>query len=116
MQTGIGAQTHSNITADETVEQAVAGSGKNFLAFNFTCFNPDAAAVAYVQFFDALAANVTLGTTVPKFVLPLPAGGGIDGANYVPKKFSYAITYAVTAGPGNNVAPASDCIVQFDYL
>jgi hypothetical protein len=30
----------------------------------------------YVQVFDALAANVTVGTTVPLLSLPLPASGG----------------------------------------
>jgi len=34
------------------------------------------AAVAYIQVFYKLAANVTLGTTVADFHIPLPASGG----------------------------------------
>jgi hypothetical protein len=34
------------------------------------------AAITYVQFFYALAASVTIGTTVPSFVVALPASGG----------------------------------------
>jgi hypothetical protein len=35
------------------------------------------AAVAYVQFFWAAAADVTLGTTVPNAVIIVPASGGV---------------------------------------
>lgn len=113
----IGGTTYSNIAADETLVQVknVTG-GKNLLAFNFTCFNPDATNKAYVQFFDVLAASVVLGTTVPKFVLPLPPGGGIDGGMVLPRKFNVALTFAVTTTPGGLTAPVTDCIVQFDYL
>lgn len=34
------------------------------------------AAIAYVQVFNALAANVTVGTTTPDYVIPVPASGG----------------------------------------
>ena len=34
------------------------------------------ASLNYVQVFDSLAANVTVGTTVPLLSLPLPASGG----------------------------------------
>lgn len=36
----------------------------------------NAAAISYVQCFYALAADVTVGTTVPNVVIPLPASGG----------------------------------------
>lgn len=34
------------------------------------------AAIAYVQVFDKLSTNVTVGTTVPDYVIPVPANGG----------------------------------------
>jgi hypothetical protein len=40
-------------------------------------YNPNAS-VEYIQLFDALAANVTVGTTVPKMVVPIPASSTID--------------------------------------
>lgn len=33
------------------------------------------AAIAYIQVFDATAANVNLGTTVADYIIPLPANG-----------------------------------------
>jgi hypothetical protein len=36
------------------------------------------AAVAYLQMFRDIAANVTLGTTVPNISIGLPANGGIS--------------------------------------
>lgn len=112
----LGTATYSNPTADETkVDVKAAGTRKNLIVTGFTCFNPDASDPAYVQFFDALAANVTLGTTPPFFVLPLPPLGGLDGP-CGPRRFFTNICYAVTATPTGSGAPTSDCIVQIDYL
>lgn len=36
----------------------------------------NAAAISYIQCFYALAADVSVGTTVANFVIPLPASGG----------------------------------------
>ena len=36
----------------------------------------NAAAISYLQVFYKLAASVTVGTTVPDVVIPLPASGG----------------------------------------
>lgn len=108
----IGGNTYSNLAADETVTQVVAAA---VLVFNFLCYNPNGSA-AYVQFFDALAVDVTLGSTAPYFVMPLPAGGGLDTALVLPKRFRIAVTYAVTSTATGSSAPGSDCIVQLDYL
>lgn len=104
--------TYSKLDADETKVAAV--TAKNRQIVGLTCFNPGAA-LAYLQFFDAVSGDVTIGTTAPYFVIPLPAGGGIDGP-CGPRQFSNAITFAVTATATGSGAPASDCIVQFDYV
>lgn len=108
----VGGDTYSNLAADETVVQVIATA---VLVFNFLCYNPNGSA-AYVQFFDALAADVTLGSTTPYFVMPLPPSGGLDTALVLPKRFRTAVTYAVTGTATGSSAPGSDCIVQFDYL
>ena len=108
-----GGVTYSNLAADETLVQVIAAS---VLLFNLNCYNPDAGDAAFVQFFDALAADVTLGSTDPKFVLSLPSGGGIDTANVLPKSFRTALTYAVTSQPMGTDAPSTECIVQLDYV
>ena|ERR1041385_3168322 len=110
----VGGTTYSALGANETKIQAL-GAG-SYLAFNFSCFNPDASATTYVQFFDALIADVNLGTTAPKFVLALPPKGGVDGGFNLPRAFHTAIAYAVTATAGGSGAPASAAIVQFDYV
>lgn len=104
--------TYSKLDADENAVAAIAA--KNRRIVGLSCFNPGAA-VAYIQFFDLASGDVTVGTTAPYFVIPLPAGGGIDGP-CGPRQFSTAITFAVTATATGSGAPASDCIVQFDYM
>jgi hypothetical protein len=42
---------------------------------NFIGFNPGTSP-SYIQIFFLAAASVTLGTTVPDMVIPLPTGGG----------------------------------------
>jgi hypothetical protein len=106
--------TYSNIAATNTVLAAVIAGKRKLLVTGFTCFNPGLA-VCFIQLFDALVADVILGTTLPKFVIPLPPGGGIDGPNG-PHVFGTAITIAVTATiPGAGV-PGAPVIVQFNWV
>jgi hypothetical protein len=112
----VGAISYSNAAADETVTQVIAPTHAGILVFNFTCYNPDATDAAFVQFFDALAVDVTMGSTLPKLILPLPALGGIDGGLTCPREFRTAVTYAVTATATGSGAPSTDCLVQFDYV
>lgn len=107
-----GGTTYSNLAVLATKVAPLAGS---FLVFNFTCFNPDSS-IAYIQFFDALTANVTVGSTAPYFVLPLPAGGGIDSQLICPRVFRTGIVFAATSTSTGSSAPGADCIVQFDYV
>lgn len=46
----------------------------------YEIYNPGNA-LAYVQFFDAKAADVTLGATVPVWIVPVPSGGRVIGPN-----------------------------------
>jgi hypothetical protein len=108
----VGGTTYSNVAVAATKIVPLVGS---FLVFNFTCFNPDTA-LAYIQFFDALTADVTIGATTPYFVLPLPAGGGIDSQLVCPKAFHHGIVFAATTTPLGATAPGANCIVQFDYV
>lgn len=104
-------------TADETVVNIKATEGDIYF---LEATNANATDI-YVQFFDAAAANVTLGTTVPDFVLFVPAGDGTnDGAiiqNFYnsPVHFENAITYAVTTTATGSTGPTSDGILQVLY-
>ncbi len=109
----VGGTPYSNTALAEVKAVVVATP---CLMFNLLCFNPDAATVTYVQFFDALTANVTVGTTVPTFVLPLPAKTGAPLALNCPRKFSNGVVVACTSTATGAGAPATAAVVWFDYV
>jgi len=70
------------------------------------------AAIAYLQVFWLAAASVTLGTTAPDVVIPLPASGGVsipfEGEGWhTASKFSVA----GTTGRTNNVQALVDVVL-----
>lgn len=71
-------------------------------------YNPNVS-VEYVQIFDALAANVTVGTTVPKMVIPLPASTVIDLPieNSAQVTFFTGISVAATTSATGSSAPST---------
>lgn len=71
---------------------------------------------AYVQFFNALAVNVILGTTTPYFPLNVPAGGVLDTFLPNPVSFGVAHSIAATTTATGNTAPSSGLIVTIFYL
>jgi len=108
----VGFDTLLDLDADETAQVLKAGAGN---LYHLTVDNADPAAKVYVQLFDVAAGSVTVGTTVPKFVIPVCAGAMYDSQFAVPMTFSTAITYAVTAGPSNNVAPGATITLSAGY-
>lgn len=80
------------------------------------CYNPNSA-VAYVQIFNATTANVTLGTTVPTWFLPVQATtmNGFNlpiGSGY---QFSTAISIAATTTPLGSTANSTALSCSFGY-
>lgn len=67
----------------------------------------------YLQVFDAPAANVVVGTTVPDFVLMLPGGGGIDGT--LPIGLRGGCTVAATTTANGSTAPDTAILVTIFY-
>lgn len=106
----VGGTSYSNLALDEVKAVVIAGP---CLLFNIAAFNTGA--VSYLQFFDALTANVTVGTTTPTFVLALPAAGGINSNYVLPKRFRNGVVIACTSAPTTNGAPAADAIITLDY-
>ena len=79
--------------------------------------NPNANQV-FLQLFDALSANVTLGTTVPTLSILVPAGTGVDDGMRAeifprPPLFRTGIMYAVTTTATGSTAPTTACRVNF---
>jgi hypothetical protein len=94
---------------DETEDEIKATAGQ---VFGWYLYN-DGAAEVYVKFYNATAANVTVGTTTPVFVLPVPAGAAANVFTDIGIPFSTAICIAATTGAAdaNTGAPATDQVV-----
>lgn len=67
------------------------------------------AAEAFLQVFDALLANVTLGVTVPDYFVPIPASGGVviplSNAGF---QHFIGVVIGCTTGASNGVGAACD--------
>jgi len=79
------------------------------------------AADIFVQLFDAAAADVTVGTTVPKLSIHVEAGDATDAkATHIewPQGigFNTAITYSCTTTATGNGDPSVGAVCNFGYL
>lgn len=99
---------------DSVVEVKQSVAAGSVMLFNILAYN-SGAAVSYLQFFDALAANVTVGTTVPKFSIPLPITGGYDAELQLPEGFRTGIVIACTATATGAGAPGAGALVKLTY-
>jgi hypothetical protein len=103
-----------SIDLDETEEEAKATAGQ---VFGWYIYNANAAA-RYVKFYNATAANVTVGTTTPVLTLPIPPTSGANVFSDVGIAFSTAITVAATTGVADTDtgAPgANEVIINLFY-
>ena len=111
-----GASFFKSIDLDESEEQ-IKGSAATFyggIVMNLK------ASVLYLKIYDALAANVTVGTTAPDLTIPIPTQGDTNGAGFVIPipacglQFATGLTVACTTGiaDNDNGAPgANECAV-----
>src|SRR5574337_684322 len=98
----IGTVPYLNTALSATKQQAVGGRCR---LYGVHVENPNAAKV-YVQCFDKLAANVTVGTTTPDFVFYIPSGG-YDAWPPYPMQLETGLTIAATTTATGSTAPAS---------
>ena len=114
-----GTTLYKNIDVDESEDQVKGTAGQVYWihAVNLK------ATPLYLKFYNATAASVTVGTTVPDLTFPIPSQGDTNGAGFnlaIPNgiAFSTAITIACTTGvaDNNSGAPgANECIVNLGY-
>lgn len=82
---------------------------------DMTIINTNATS-CFVQLFDALAANVTVGTTTPNYVILVPANGGvIKDYPECGLKFKTGICYACTTTATGNGDPTTGLTVSASY-
>lgn len=109
-----GTTLYKNIDVDESEDEIKGSAGQLYWvhAMNLT------ASVVYLKFYNATAASVTVGTTVPDLTFPIPTQGDTNGAGFtlsIPNgaAFGTAITVAATTGVADNDsgAPAANAVV-----
>lgn len=107
---GLSVYSNTALAATKAVVKIGAAS-----LYGYNIANPNAA-VTYVQFFNKLTANVTVGTTVPDMVLTLPANGVLDSLGSLSIDFSIGIVIAVTTTPTGSTAAVAASNVSLFYV
>lgn len=107
---GLNDDAVTNTAADVKVSEA----GGYLLGGN--AYNPDGSDVAYLQFFDAAADDVTLGTTVPVYTLAVPPLTSLPLELPRPIQCQAGMSYACTATMLGSGAPSSDCTMWLAYV
>lgn len=109
-----GTTLYKNIDVDESEDEIKGAAGQVYWvhAMNLS------AAVLYLKFYNATAANVTVGTTVPDLTFPIPTQGDTNGAGFALPvangiAFGTALTIAATTGIADNDsgAPGANTVV-----
>lgn len=82
----------------------------------YRIFNPNTSP-AYVQVFNAATTGaVTLGTTVPLEVYPIPAGATLDGQVDFSYSYTAGIVIAATTTPTGNTAVTTGLMTSLRYI
>lgn len=114
-----GLSIFRSLDIDESEEEVKNSAGTLYFihAVNLT------ASPLYLKFYNATAANVTVGTTTPVLTFPIPSQGDTNGAGFtvsIPQglAFGTAITVACTTGlaDSDTGAPgANACVINLGY-
>jgi hypothetical protein len=113
-----GCTIFRSIDLDESEEEVKATAGTVYGVW----FSNTATATRFLKFYNATAANVTVGTTTPVLTLALPgnATDDISGVFSIPQgiAFGTAITVAATTAVADNdtgAPAANDVLVNIFY-
>ncbi len=107
-----GLNPYFDADADETEVAINAAGGEIWLIEASNNSTGD----VFVQLFDALLADVIVGTTAPTWSFFVPPGdgtnaGAMDKALAIGLSFDIGIVVAVTTGPADSGAPAANDVV-----
>lgn len=114
-----GTTLYKNIDVDESEDEVKGSAGQVYWIHAMNL----ASSVLYLKLYNAAAADVTVGTTVPDLTFPLPTQGDTNGAGFtlsIPNgiEFDTGITVAATTGvgDGDSGAPgANEVVVNLGY-
>ncbi len=82
--------------------------------YGFDAYNSHATDWAFIQVFDALTANVTLGSTAATYIIPVPPNGG--RAVFMPmalRHMANGLLVAATSTATGSSAPAATLTASF---
>lgn len=110
-----GSTPYKNLDVDETEDDIKTSAGQLFWIHVMNL----SASVRYIKFYNATAANVTVGTTTPVLSFPVPTMADTNGAGFCVNfgdtglAFSTAICVAATTGlaDNNTGAPGANEVV-----
>lgn len=94
-----GLTVFRTLDADETEEDVKTTAGQ---LYGYYIANLHASSFRYVKFYNATAANVTVGTTTPLLTLPIPPGAAAHVEFSMGIAFGTAISVAATTGVADN--------------
>jgi hypothetical protein len=69
----------------------------------------------YLQLYDALTADVTVGTATPTVTLWIPALSGIDNVYPLPVEFNTGLVIAATTTVGGSTNPTNGLLLNLLY-
>jgi hypothetical protein len=101
--TGGGWSVSSQTALTNTKTQVKSGAG-NFGGYMF--YNPNAS-VEYIQVWDVASGSITVGTTAPTYVIPIPATTGANVEFSSGIAHATAINIAATTTPTGSTAPGT---------
>jgi hypothetical protein len=109
----LGTGGHLTAALDESPVVAVKASAGSIYGYHL--YNPHATDEVYVQFFDVVAASVTVGSTSPSRVRAIPPGACLDATLPVPWTFGTAIAMAATSTATGSGAPAAAIVASLEF-
>lgn len=113
-ETANGLSIFRSLDIDETEEDVKTSAGQLYGYF----FGNVASSVRYLKFYNATAANVTVGSTTPVLTLPLPATSSGHISFPIGVAFSTAICVACTTGVADSdtgAPSANDVVINVFY-
>jgi hypothetical protein len=107
--TGEGLDVFRSIDVDESEEDVKTSAGKLYGWFLHNAHT----ATLFVKFYNATAANTTVGTTTPIMTIPIPAGASANVHFNKGIKFDTALCIAATTGvaDADTGAPAANVLI-----
>ena len=105
-------------TDTDNAEVKVAVKASSAVIYSIDVDNTANAAITYVKLWDVASGGVTVGTTAPSLIIPVPVSTRVPMIFPAGITFATAVTVATVtaAGTAGTTGPTSDVIVRIVYV